>query len=198
MRNEHKSIFSEGTQHMRNIIQQQFRIIGVRKALLSIKKIRWGSAQSMSLVMDILFAASTFALAAFTNVAVDYFCPSSENWAQKRKAMLLFVHVSKSKSRAIRNTTLIGHWLLFELIYEVIQTKKQSDKKIREKERKLIASNRHNKEKIEQHLVQQGLRCYFFHPRVPTSEYCENDWLEEAWKQRRVSWGSDQLRKMFF
>ena len=78
LRNEHKSIRHEGTEHVRNIVQQKFRIPGIRNALRSIKNkcIRCpkGRFQTKTPVMADL-PERLVASRVFANVGVDYFGP---------------------------------------------------------------------------------------------------------------------------
>ena len=74
MKNSH-----EGTEHVKNIVQRRFLIIGVRNALRSIKNkcitCRRGRAQTRTPVMAELPTERLDASTAFANVGVDYFSP---------------------------------------------------------------------------------------------------------------------------
>ena len=78
LRNEHKHNQHEGTEHVRNIVQQML-ILGIRNALTSIKKkcvtCRKGRAQTTAPVMADLPEERLDASTAFSNVGVDYFGP---------------------------------------------------------------------------------------------------------------------------
>ena len=79
LRYEHKDNQREGTEHVRNIVQQKMWIIGIRNALGSIENkcvtCRKGRAQTISPVMADLLEERLEASTAFTNVGVDYFGP---------------------------------------------------------------------------------------------------------------------------
>ena len=79
LRNEHKDYQHEGTEHVRNIVQQKMWILGIRNALRSIKNkcitCRKGGAQTIAPVMAGLSEERLDASTAFTNVGVDYFGP---------------------------------------------------------------------------------------------------------------------------
>ena len=81
LRNEHKDNKHEGTEHVRNIVQQKMWILGIRNALRSIKNkcitCRKGRAQTIAPVMAGLPEERLDAPTAFTNVGVDYFGPFS-------------------------------------------------------------------------------------------------------------------------
>ena len=74
LRNEHKN-----NQHVKNIVQQNMWILGIRNALRSIKNkcvtCRKSREQTISLVMADLPEERLDASTAFTNVGVDYFGP---------------------------------------------------------------------------------------------------------------------------
>ena len=79
LRSEHKNSHHEGTEHVRNIVQQEFWIIGIRNALRSIKneciRCRKGRAQTKAPVMADLPEELMVALTMFANVGVGYFGP---------------------------------------------------------------------------------------------------------------------------
>ena len=73
LRNDHKDNEHEGTEHVRNIVQQKMWIIGIRNALRSVTSkcviCSKGRAQTIATVMADLTEQ------AFTNVGVEYFGP---------------------------------------------------------------------------------------------------------------------------
>ena len=79
LQNEHKNHQHEGTEHVRNIVQQKIWILGIRNALRSIKNkcvtCRKGRAQTITPVMADLPEERLDASTAFTNVGIDYFGP---------------------------------------------------------------------------------------------------------------------------
>ena len=79
LRNEHKNSHHEGTEHVRNIVQQEFWILGIRNALRSIKnkciRCRKGRTQTKASVMADLPEKRLVASTVFAKVGVDYFGP---------------------------------------------------------------------------------------------------------------------------
>ena len=79
LQNEHKTSRHESNKHVRNIVQPKFWILGIRKALRSIKnkcfRCRNGRAQAMAPVMTDLPEERLVASTVFSNVGVDYFGP---------------------------------------------------------------------------------------------------------------------------
>ena len=79
LQNEHKDNQHEGTEHVRNIVQQKMWIQGIRSALRSNKNkcvtCRKGRAQTIAPVMADLPEEWLDASTAFTNVGADYFGP---------------------------------------------------------------------------------------------------------------------------
>ena len=79
LQNEHKDNQHEGTEHVRNTVQQKMRILGIQNALRSIKNkcitCRKGRAQTIAPVMAGLPEERLETSTAFTNVGVDYFGP---------------------------------------------------------------------------------------------------------------------------
>ena len=77
LRNEHKDNQYEGTEHVRNIVQQRMWLLGIRNALRSIKNkcvtCRKGRAQTITPVIADLPKERLDASTALTNVRVDYF-----------------------------------------------------------------------------------------------------------------------------
>ena len=79
LKNEHKDNQHEGTEHVRNIVQQKMWILGIRNALRSIKNkfvtCRKGRAQTKAPEMTDLPEERLDASTAFKNVGFDYFGP---------------------------------------------------------------------------------------------------------------------------
>ena len=75
LRNEHKNSHHEGTEHVRNIVQQKFWILGMRNALRSIKnkciRCQEGRARTKAPVMADLLEERLVASTVFSNVGVD-------------------------------------------------------------------------------------------------------------------------------
>ena len=79
LQNEHKNSHHEGTEHVRNIVQQKFWILGIRNALGSIRN-KWircqkGRAQTKTPEMADLPDERLVASTVFSNVGVDYLGP---------------------------------------------------------------------------------------------------------------------------
>ena len=79
LQNEHKNSHHGGTEHVRNIVQQKFWILGIRNAFRSIRnkciRCRKGRAQTVTPVMAELPRERLDASTAFANVGVDCFGP---------------------------------------------------------------------------------------------------------------------------
>ena len=89
LQNEHKDNQHEGIEHVRNIVQQEMWILGIRNALTSIKNkcvtCRNGRAQAIAPVMADLPEERLDASTAFTNVGVDYFGPFTVKIGRKNE-----------------------------------------------------------------------------------------------------------------
>ena len=114
LQNEHKNSHHEGTEHVRNIVQQKLWILGIRNALRSIKnkciRCRKGRAQTKAPVMANLPEERLVASTVFSNVGVDYFGTiHSKDWSKKRKALVLFVHMPYCSCGTYRDCTKIRH-----------------------------------------------------------------------------------------
>ena len=79
LQNQHKNSHHEGTEHVRNIVQQKFWILGLQNALRLIKnkciRCRKGRAQTKAPVMADLTEEQLVASIVFANVGVHYFGP---------------------------------------------------------------------------------------------------------------------------
>ena len=79
LQKEHKNSHHEGTEHVRNIVQQKFWILGIRNGLRSIKnkciRCQKGRAQTKAPVMAGLPEERLVASTVFSNMGVDYFGP---------------------------------------------------------------------------------------------------------------------------
>ncbi|XP_075250739.1 uncharacterized protein LOC142342945 [Convolutriloba macropyga] len=113
LRNEHKNNSHEGNEHVKNIVQQRFWIIGVRNALRSIKNkcvtCRSGRAQTMTPVMAELPTESLDASAAFANVGVDYFGPFTVKIWRRNEKRWCSLFTSNSTSHTYRDSSKVGH-----------------------------------------------------------------------------------------
>ena len=89
LRNEHKNKSHEVTDHVKNIVQQRFWIIGVRNALRTIKikcvTCGRGRAQTITPVMAEQPAERFDASTAFANFGVDYFGPFTVKIGQRNE-----------------------------------------------------------------------------------------------------------------
>ena len=79
LRSEHRRNFHEGTEYVRNVVQQNYWILGIRNALRSIKVkcvvCRKGNVQTIKPMMADLPEERLETIRPFTNVGVDYFGP---------------------------------------------------------------------------------------------------------------------------
>ena len=89
LRNEHKDNQHEGTQQVRNIVQQKMWILHIPNALISIKNkcftCRKDRAQTIAPATADLPEEGLDASTAFTNVGVDYFDPSIVKIGQRNE-----------------------------------------------------------------------------------------------------------------
>ena len=89
LQNKHKNSHHEGTEHVRNIAQQRFWILGVRNGLRSIKnksiRCRKGRAQTEAPVLADLHEEQLVASTVFSNVGVDYFGSFTEKIGRRNE-----------------------------------------------------------------------------------------------------------------
>ena len=180
LRNEHKNSHHEGTEHVRNIVQQKFWILGIRNALRSIKNkcIRClkGRAQQKAPVMADLPEERLVASTVFANVVVDYFGPFTvkidrKNW--KRWCCLFtcltvrMVHIEilpKPDADCCLNA-----------IVRFIARRGKPVKMISDNGTNFVGAEKElaeyiaawNKRQMEEHLIQQGIRWKFNPPAAP-------------------------------
>ena len=92
LQNEHTNSHHEGTEHVRNIVQQKFWILGIRNALRSIKnkciRCRKGRAQTKAPVMADPPEERLVASTVFSNVGVDYFGPFTVKIGRRKEKRL--------------------------------------------------------------------------------------------------------------
>ena len=175
--NEHQDNQHENTEHVRNIVQQKMWIIGIQNALRSIKNkcltCRKGRAKTIAPVMGDLTEERLDASTAFTNVAVDYFGP-----------FIVKIGRRNEKRRCCHFT-----WLTMRAVHIEVVPKLDTDSCLnaimrfiarRGKTNTIISNNgtnffgaerefaeyvaASNKEGIEEHLIQRGIRWKFNPP----------------------------------
>ena len=180
LQNEHRKSNHEGTEHVRNIVQQKFWILGIRNALRSIKnkciRCRKGRAQTMTPVMAELPTERLNASTAFANVGIHYFGPftvkigrrNEERWCCLFKCLTVrAVHIEivpKLDTDSCLNA-----------IVRFIARRGKPIKMISDNGTNFVGADREfkeyvaawNKERIEGHLVQQGIRWKFNPPAAP-------------------------------
>ena len=111
LRNEHKNSHHEGTEHIRNIVQRKFWILGIRNALRSIKnkhiRCRNGRAQTKAPVMADLPEERLDASTVFSNVGARrlFRTNHSKDLSKKPKALVLSNHMPYCTSGTYRDCT---------------------------------------------------------------------------------------------
>ena len=180
LRNEHKENQHEGTEQVRKIVQQKMWILGIRNALRSIKNkcvtCRKSRAQTIAPVMADLPEERLDASTAFTNVGVDYFGRfivkigrrSEKRWCYPFTCLTMrAVHIEvvpMLDTDSCRNA-----------IKRFIARRGKPSTIISDNRTKLVGAEREfahyvaacNKEGIEEHLIQRGIRWKFNPPAGP-------------------------------
>ena len=131
LRNERKNSHHEGTDHVRNIVQQKLWILGIQNALRSIKnkciRCRKGRAQRKAPVMTDLPEERLVASTVFSNVGVDYFRPFTVKIGQRNEKhwRCLFTCFCCTCG-TYRDCNKTRHWLLSERNYAMHCSKRQT------------------------------------------------------------------------
>ena len=202
LRNEHKNNQHEGTEHVRNIAQQKMWILVIRKALRSIRNkcvtCRKGRAQTIAPVMADLPEERLDASTAITNVGVDYFGP-----------FIVKIGRRKEKRWCCLFTCLTVRAVHIEVVPKIdtdsclnanmrfIARRGKPSTMISDNGTNFVGAERGfaeyvaawNKERIEEHLIQQGIRWKFNPPAAP---HYGSGWSEAARKNCMQCWGTDQ------
>ena len=180
LRNEHKNNSHEETEHVKNIVQQRFWNIGVRNALRSIKKkcitCRRGRAQTMTPLMAELPTEKFDASTAFANVGADYFGPFTVKIGRRneKRWCCLFTCLTV-RAVHIDIVQKLDTDSCLNAIMRFIARRGKPIKMISDNGTNFAGADREfkeyvaawNKERIEEHLVQQGIRWKFNPPAAP-------------------------------
>ena len=180
LQNEHKNSHHEGTEHVRNIVQQKFWILGIRNALRSIKnkciRCRKGRAQTKAPVMADLPEERLVASTVFSNVGVDYFGPLTVKIGgrNEKRWCCLFTCLSV---RAVHREILpkLDTDSCLNAILRFIARRGKPVKIISDNGTNFVGAEKElaeyiaawNNEQIEEHLIQQGIRWKFNPPAAP-------------------------------
>ena len=180
LRNEHKDSQHEGTEHVRNIVQQMMWILGIRNALRSIKNkcvtCRKGRAQTITPVMADLPGEQLDASTAFTNVGVEYFGPLNVKIGRRneKRWCCLFTCLTM---RAVHKEVVpkLDTDSCLNAIMRFFARRGKPETIISDNGTNFVGTEREfaeyvaawNKEGIEEHLVQRGIRWKFNPPAAP-------------------------------
>ena len=180
LRNEHKNNSHEGTEHVKNIVQQWFWIIRVRNALRSIKNkcitCRRGRAQTMTPVMAELVTERLEASTAFANVGVYYFGPFPVKIGRRNQKRWCFLFTCLTvRAVPIEIVPKLDTDSCLNAIMRFIARRGKPIKMISDNGTNFVGADREfkeyvaawNKEKTEEHLFQQGIRWKFNPPAAP-------------------------------
>ena len=180
LRNEHKDNQHEGTEHVRNSVQQKMWILGIRNALRSIKNkcvtCRKGRAQTIAPVMADLPEERLDASTTFTNVGVDYFGAFIVKIGQRneKRCCCLFTCLTM-RAVHIEVVLKLNTDSCLNAIMRFIARRDKPNTIISDKGTNFVGAEREfaeyvaswNKEGIEEHLVQRGIRWKFNPPAAP-------------------------------
>ena len=180
LRNEHKDNQHEGTEHVRSIVQQKMWILVIRNALRSIENkcvtCRKSRAQTIAPVMAHLPEERLDASTAFTNVRVDYFGPfivkigrrNEKRWCCLFTCLTMrAVHIKvvpKLDTDSCLNATMRFIARRIKPI-TIISDNGTAFVRAEREFAKYVAA--WNKEGIEEHLIQRGIRWKFNSPAAP-------------------------------
>ena len=180
LQNEHKNNQHEGTEHVRNIVQQKIWILGIRNALRSIKNkcvtCRKGRAQTITPVMADLPEERLDASTAFTNVGVDYFGPFTVKIGRRNEKRWCFLFTCLTvRAVHIEVVPNLDTDSCLNAIMRFIARRGKPSTIISDNGTNFVGAEREfaeyvaawNKEGIEEHLIQQGIRWNFNPPAAP-------------------------------
>ena len=180
LQNEHKNNQHEGTEHVRNIVQRKICILFIRNALRSIKNkcvtCRKGRAQTITPVTADLPEERLDASSAFTNVGVDYFGPFTVKMARRneKRRCCLFTCLTVRAVHIVVVPKLDTDSRLNAILRFIARRGKPSSI-ISDNLTNFVGAEREfaeyvaawNKERIDEHLIQQGIRWKFNPPAAP-------------------------------
>ena len=180
LRNEHKNSHYEGTEHVRNIVQQKFWILGIRNALRSIKnkciRCRKGRAQTKAPVMADLPEERLVASTVFSNVGVDCFGPFTVNIGRRneKRWCCLFTCLTV-RTVHIEIVPKLDTDCCLHAIMRFIARRGKPVKMISDNGTNFVGAEKElaeyiaawNKRQIEGHPIQQRIRWKFNPPAAP-------------------------------
>ena len=180
LRNEHKDNQHEGAEHVRNIVQQKTWILGIRNAIRSIKNkcvtCRKGRAQTIAPVMAGLLEERLDASTAFTKVGVDYFGSFILNMGPRNEKQwcCLFTCLTM-RAVHIEVVPKLDTDSCLNAIMRFIAQRDKPSSLISDNGTNFVGAEREfagnvaawNKEGIEEHLIQGGIRWKFNPPAAP-------------------------------
>ena len=177
LQTEHKNNHHEGTEHVRNIVQQKFWILGIRNALRSIKnkciRCRKGKAQTKAPVMANLPEEQLVASTVFSNVGVDYFGPFTVKIGRRneKRWCCLFTCLTV-RAVHIKIVPKLDTDCCLNAIMRFIARRGKPVKMISDNGTNFVGAEKElaeyiaawNRVRIEEHLIQQGIRWKFNPP----------------------------------
>ena len=177
LRNEHKDNQHEVTEHVRNIVQQKMWILGIRNALRSIKNkcitCRKGRAQTIAPVMAGLPEELLDASTAFTNIGVEYFGPFIVKVGRRneKRWCCLFTCLTM-RAVHIEVVPKLDTDSCLNAIMRFIARRGKPNTIISDNGTNFVGAEREfaeyveewNKEGIEEHLIQRGIKWKFNPP----------------------------------
>ena len=180
LRNEHKDNPHEGTEHVRNLVAQKIWILGIRNALRSIKNKcvtrRKGRAQMIAPVMAYLPEDRSDASTAFTNVGSDYFGPLIAKIGRRNEKRWCYLFTCLTR-RAVHIEVVpkLDTDSCLNAIMRFTARRGKPSTIISDNGTNFVGVERElsesvaawNKEGIEEHLIQRGIRWKFKPPAAP-------------------------------
>ena len=180
LRNENKDSQHEGTEHVINIVKQKMWILGIRNALRSIKNkcvaCKKGRAQTIAPAMVDLPEERLHASTAFTNVGVDYFGPFIVKIGRRseKRWCCLFTCLTM-RAVHIEVVPKLDTDSCLNAIMRFIARRGKPNTIISDNGTNFVGAEREfanyvaawNKEGIEEHLIQRGIRWKFNPPGAP-------------------------------
>ena len=171
---------NEGTEHVRNIVQQKMWILGIRHAFRSIMNkcvtCRKGRAQTIAPVMADLPEERLDASTAFTSVGVDYFGPfiAKIGRRNKKRWCCLFTCLTM-RAVHIEVVPKLDTDSCLNAIMRFIARRGKPSTIISDNGTNFVGAGKEfaeyvaawNKEGIEEHLAQRGIRWKFNPPAAP-------------------------------
>ena len=196
LRNKHKNSHHEGTEHVRNIVQQKFWILGRRNALISIKNkcitCRKGRAQTKAPVMADLPEERLVASTVFANVGVDYFGPFTVRIGRRNEKRWCCLLTSLTvRAVHIEIVSKLDTDCCLNAIMRFIARRGKPVKVISDNGTNFVGAEKElakciaawNKRQIDEHLIQQDIRWKFNPPAVP---HFRGVWERLVWSCKKA------------